>query len=146
MRRTFFYAVFVTIVAGSLATSCESKEKKTEDAQEKVEDATQELKEAQRELNSEYWNFKAEAEAKIVDNERQIAELRVKLNEPGKGALDGVRKNRIDALEGRNADLRKRLYSYETERSDWEGFKREFNHDMETLGEAFKDLGRNNKK
>jgi len=38
------------------------------------------------------------------------------------------------------------LNAYEKERSDWEVFKREFNHDMNQLGEAFSDLGNKNTK
>jgi DNA-directed RNA polymerase subunit N (RpoN/RPB10) len=35
--------------------------------------------------------------------------------------------------------------AYEKSQSDWEAFKREFNHDMEELGKALKDLTVDNK-
>ena len=139
MKKTIFYTALSVIIASSIFTSCESKEKK-------VEDAKQELKEAQRELNAEYPTFKTDAETKIADNEKRIAELREKLNKPGKAPLDEMRKKRIDELEEKNVVLRSRLYGYEKERSDWETFKREFNHDMESIGGAFKDLGKDNTK
>ena len=138
--------VIVTITASSIFTSCDSKEKKVEEAKEEVQDAKQDLKEAQQELNAEYPAFKTEMEVRIADNEKRIAELRVILNKPGKLPLDELRKKRIDELEEKNAQLRSRLYGYETERSDWESFKREFKHDMDGIGDAFKDLGKNNKK
>jgi hypothetical protein len=36
--------------------------------------------------------------------------------------------------------------TYEKKQSDWESFKREFNHDMDELGQALKDLTVDNKK
>lgn len=111
-----------------------------------MEDAKQELKEEQHDLNKEYPTFKIDAETKISDNEKRIAKLREKLNKPGKVPFDDSRKKRIDELEKKNAALKSRLYGYEKERSDWETFKREFNHDMEGIGDAFKDLGKDNTK
>ena len=146
MKKTIFYTALAAIAASSIFTSCESKEKKVEDAKEDVEDAKQELKETQSELNAEYPTFKTDAETKIADNEKRIAELREKLNKPGKAPLDEMRKKRIDELEEKNAVLRSRLYGYEKERTDWEAFKREFNHDMEGIRDAFKDLGKDNAK
>ena len=146
MKKTIFYTALSVIIASSIFTSCESKDKKVEDAKEDVQDAKQELKEAQHELNAGYSTFKTDAETKIADNEKRIAELREKLNKPGKAPLDEMRKKRIDELEEKNAVLRARLYGYEKERSDWETFKREFNHDMESIGDAFKDLGKDNTK
>jgi chromosome segregation ATPase len=146
MKKIIFYTALSAIAASSILTSCQSKEKKVEDAKEEVQEAKQELKEAQQELNTEYPTFKTDAETKIADNEKRIAELREKLNKPGKAPLDEMRKKRIDELEEKNAVLRSRLYGYEKERSDWETFKREFNHDMEGIGDAFKDLGKDNTK
>ncbi|MEI6312515.1 MAG: hypothetical protein WCP57_09660 [Bacteroidota bacterium] len=42
--------------------------------------------------------------------------------------------------------MKSRLYGYENERTDWIAFKNEFNHDMDGMGEAFKNLGKNNVK
>jgi uncharacterized protein YeaO (DUF488 family) len=36
--------------------------------------------------------------------------------------------------------------AYEKTQSDWEEFKREYNHDMEELGAALKDFRVNNRK
>jgi DNA repair ATPase RecN len=146
MKKTIFYIAFAAIVSGGILTSCDSKEKKVEDAKEEVQDAKQDLKEAQRDLNPEYSTFKTDAEMRIDANDKRIADLQAVINEPGKKPLDGARAKRIEELKERNAELRARLYGYEKERSDWESFKREFNHDMDGLGESFKDLGKDNKK
>lgn len=136
MKKTLIYTAMIA-VAGLY--SCGSNENKS------VEEAKEELNEAQQELNEEYSSFKIEAEMKIAGNEQRIAELRVKLNEPGKAPFDELRKQRIDNLEQQNADLRTKLDAYEKDHSDWETFKREFNHDMEGIGKAFEDLGKSNK-
>lgn len=142
MKKTFFYAAFAVIITGSVFTSCQSKEKKVENAKENVQDANQELKKAQRELSSEYPEYRTKAELKIDDNKQRIAELREKLYKPGKAPLDEMRKKRIDELEQRNNDLRNKLYGYENERTtDWEAFKSEINTDVESIRTALKDLG-----
>jgi hypothetical protein len=43
-------------------------------------------------------------------------------------------------------DLQTRMDNYEHSKTDWESFKTEFNHDMEGLGQALKDVTVNNKK
>ncbi|HLP49347.1 MAG TPA: hypothetical protein VK154_00540 [Chitinophagales bacterium] len=146
MKKTMFYTLATAIAVGTIFTSCESKQEKVEDAKEEVQEAKEELHEAQRELNPEYANFKTDAEAKIEANDKRIAELREKINKPGKAPLDDARAKRIDELQEKNAQLRSRLYGYEKERSDWEAFKREFNNDMENLGNSFNDLGKDNVK
>jgi chromosome segregation ATPase len=146
MKKPIYAFAFSMMIAGAVLTSCESKEKKVEDAQEKVQDSKEELKEAQRELNAEYPSYRKDMEQRIIDNDKRIADLKAKLNEPGKKPLDNMRKDRIDELERKNADLRSRLYGYEKERGDWESFKREFNHDMDEMGNSINDLGKNNVK
>jgi uncharacterized protein YeaO (DUF488 family) len=88
----------------------------------------------------EEWNaFKDDAEAKIEANEKRIVELKAKMNKPGK-LLDKMRADRIAALEQRNRDLRLKITAYETEKTDWQKFKEEFNHDMDELGKAIGDI------
>jgi F0F1-type ATP synthase membrane subunit b/b' len=133
MRKTIFIAAFNALLAGLIFTSCESKQEKVEDAREDVQEAKEDLKEAQRELNAEYPGYKTDAEARIEANNKRIAELKAKLRQPGEKPLDDERRKRIEELEQRNAQLRSRLYDYETTRSDWEEFKREFNRDMDEI-------------
>lgn len=93
----------------------------------------------------EEWSaFKADAEAKIEANEKRIAELKAKMNKPGK-LLDKMRAERIEALEQRNRDLRLKISAYETNKTDWQKFKEEFNHDLDELGKAIGDIFTDNK-
>ncbi|MBA3707137.1 MAG: hypothetical protein H0W84_14905 [Bacteroidetes bacterium] len=49
---------------------------------------------------------------------------------------------RINELEQKNKDLKKRMADYNEQdgKSNWQLFKTEFTHDMDELGNALKDL------
>jgi hypothetical protein len=139
MKTLTFAFAMTMLLAGTLFTGCESAAQKDET------NAEQELKEAQRVATAEEWKaFKIETEAKIAKNEIRIGELRVKLNQPGT-TFDNSLANRIDNLEQKNKDLRIRLGNYGQNQSNWDSFKREFNHDMDELGKALADFTVNNK-
>ncbi len=142
MKKTIItLAVSSMLIVGSVFTSCKSPAQKEEAAQQDLNEAQNEANaEAQKVATAEEWaEFKIEADAKIQSNEVRIAELTVKLNKPGK-ILDPIYKQRIETLEEQNRDLKVRLDVYEKNNSDWETFKREFNHDMDELGKALKDF------
>jgi vacuolar-type H+-ATPase subunit H len=124
-------------MAGAVLTSCQSKEEKVHDAQENVIEAKQDLSEAQRE-------YREEQDKRLRENEKSIEEYRLKINDQ-KEADRAAYQSRIDDLERRNKDMRVKLDTYnDPDESKWENFKNEFNHDMEELGNAFRDMGKNN--
>jgi len=142
--------VFLT---GSVLTGCQSSAKKEASARDNLQEAKQDLKEVQKDAdeeaqklaNAEEWKtFKSDAEVTIRNNEIRIADLRVKMAKQGT-VLDPMYEKKIEALEQQNKDLRKRIEDYEKSQSDWETFKREFNHDMDELGKALKDITVDNK-
>jgi len=139
-------ALSTMLIAGTVFTSCKSPAQKEEAAQAKVDEAQQDLNAAQVKVaTSEEWaTFKSESELKIKDNEIRIAEIKVKMKKPGK-VFDALYQKRIDELEERNLEMRVRMNTYENSKSDWESFKTEFNHDMDELGKALKDLTIENK-
>ncbi len=139
MKPTIYIVALGLIVTGALLSSCQTKE-------QKVEESKQDVKDAKQELNAQYPAFRKYAEEKIEANNKRIAKLKEKLAKPGKAPLDDMRKQRIEDLEKRNAELRSRLYGYENERSDWAAFMRQFNQDMDKLGDAFNDFGNDLKK
>ncbi len=143
-----------SISAGLIFSSCDSAEKKENEAQEKVADAKEELKAVENEANAnamriasneEWTEFKTQTEVKIANNEARIAALKTSKSKDGK-LLDGLYERRIDTLELRNKNLKMRIADYQLTKSDWDAFKREFNSDMDGLGEALKSFGENNKK
>ncbi len=149
--KTIMYNIMLatTIVVAGIFTGCDSSAQKVENAQEEVQDAKQDLNAAQnkaseqaaKDARAEEWKiFKTDAEAKISGNEARITELKSKINDSGK-VMGNIYENRVETLEEQNIDLRNRIYSYEANQSDWETFKREFNQDMDALGNALKDFG-----
>ena len=141
-------------MAGAILTSCQSSIQKQEAARDKVQDARQDLNAAQNDANAaaqvvataEEWEaFKNDSELKIKANEIRITELNVKMKKPGE-IFDEIYEKKITNLEQQNREMRARLVAYEKSQSNWESFKREFNHDMDEIGQALKDLTVDNKK
>ena len=147
MKKTIYMLPAAVLMAVTVFASCETPAQKQQVAQANVEGATEELQQAkQQEVNAEYPAFKKDAEIKIAGNDKQIADLRVKLAQPGKSPLDDMRRQKIDNLEKQNADLRSQLLGYEKGPSDWTAFKLKFNHDSDNLRNAFRDFGNDLKK
>lgn len=153
MKIQIFAIAIATLMVGIFFTSCESAAQREEAAEAQLQEAQEELKEskqeaifaAQKAASAEEWRtFKAEIETEITKNENRIAELKLQLKKSGK-TLDEAYVRRIDALEQQNKDLRTRMVTYERNQSDWESFKREFNHDMDKLGKALNALTVDNK-
>jgi flagellar biosynthesis GTPase FlhF len=154
MKKSTYNLAITMLIAGSVFTSCESQAQKDEKEKNRIETEQKELNERKIEVNAaaqkvadaeEWKQFKAASELKIKENEIRIDELKLKKSKPGK-MLDELYQNRIEALVTRNKELKERIYSYEKNQSDWEVFKREFNHDMDELGKALKDFSVDNKK
>ncbi|MDT8416049.1 MAG: hypothetical protein RQ735_11835 [Flavobacteriaceae bacterium] len=153
MKKSIFILVIAIItVAGTFAVGCKSATQKNETARLNVIKANKDLKVAQidvkeqKRANAEEWKaFKLDSEAKIRSNEVLIADLKVKMNEPGNKS-DAHYQKRILNIEERNIELKARMANYENDPNrDWDTFKREFNRDMSAIGKAFSDLTTNNK-
>ena len=155
MKRIIYTMVIATTLSiGIISYSCNSPSKKAEKARENVQEAQRELNETkaeaelqqQKAATAEQWKaFKSDSEIKIKENETRIAELKAKKMKPGK-MLDSIYQKRIDELELKNNNLRTKISVYENNQSDWESFKNEFNHDIDELGKAFKDIAVDNEK
>lgn len=141
MNRSIYTMALLT---GTLLAGCQTPAQKADAAV--TIDSTQNANAAKQELNAEYPAFRKDADQQITDNDKKIARLREELSRPGKHPLDNARKQKIDNLEKKNADLRSTLYAYETQPSDWEAFKLKINHDKDDIRDAFKDFGDDLKK
>lgn len=149
MKKTIYsLTIALAILAGASITACKSTPSTPEEvaAQAKVDSARQELKAAQKAVTAEEWEaFKRESEEKIRLNELSITELKDRLSS-SESKFDAVYAEKIDKLEKQNRNLKNKITSYENRHSNWDSFKREFNHDMDELGRAINDLTVNNKK
>lgn len=149
MKKSIFTLAVAVSIIGLTAMSCKSNAQKEEDAIENIEEANQDLNEVSQDeklaANDEQWAiFKEETETKISANEAIISNLRQEMNKPG-SKFDAVYKKYRRAGE-KNSNLRSRIDTYDKTRSDWEAFKREFNHDMEEIGKSISDITVNNTK
>lgn len=154
MKKIIFFLAITTIIVGTTVVGCKSTTKEEIESQEKVDVAEQNLKDAKDSLvvakkaaTAEEWQtFKNQTDSVISYNEAQIAELKLKMQKTGKSVDTKYQKN-IDILEQKNKDLKVKVDTYKNDaNSDWQSFKREFNHDMDEIGQAFKDLTVDNKK
>jgi predicted nucleic acid-binding Zn-ribbon protein len=148
MKKTILTLIIATaFFTGVIFNGCSPATPKEEAARAKVDDANEELKDARKAATAEEWKaFKDESELKIRDNEIRIAELKTKIKKSGK-ELDAVYERKIDALEQQNKAMKVKIDVYEKDvKSDWDSFKREFNHDMDEIGKAMLDLTVDNKK
>ncbi len=149
-----FYLLALTIVfaAGTCITGCNSPSKKAD--KEKVQQNSSDKGESESEFHikkiatAEEWDdFKQVQGLKLNEVEQWIAEFREKIIKPETGQkIDSTFQEKMVKLEQKSNILKAKIKSYESNQTDWETFKREFNHDMEELGMAFKDLTSDNKK
>ena len=154
MKKSIYTLAVTILVAAAIFTSCNTPAQKEEAAKEDVKEAKEDLREVQKDAhaeavrtaNAEEWKtFRDETEVRINRNDAAIAELKIRIKRPGK-VLDPLYARQIEDLEKRNRDLRARMDGYEKSHGDWETFKREYNHDMDGLGQSLKDFSVNNKK
>ena len=144
MKKSIFtLAAMSLLMTGAIFTSCNSAAQKEENTT--TTEQQEAINDEQVVATAEEWQeFKTDAEAKIKRNELRIEELTVQMNKPGQ-VFDDLYKNRILELEQQNKKLQDRIDAYDKSHTDWEKFKREFNHDMDELGDALKNITVNNK-
>jgi hypothetical protein len=147
MKKTIFTLAITAFIAGTVFTSCESSVKKTDIAEEKVQDAKNNELDAQINLNkaqqdsiAEYKQFKKESEEKLAQNEKSIAEFKTRIAKEKKENKAEYEK-KLAELEQKNTDMKKVLDDYKNEGKDkWTSFKTKFNHDMDEITNAMKNV------
>ena len=91
-------------------------------------------------------SYKVETAKEIAANDLSIAEFNARISKEKKETLVEYKK-KIAELNQKNSDMKLKMANYKAEGKDqWEAFKTEYNHDMEELGKAFKDLSVKNVK
>ncbi|MES2591238.1 MAG: hypothetical protein V4608_05085 [Bacteroidota bacterium] len=149
MKKLTFITMTLYVTAAAL-TGCDSNKTDMHD-ENKEEKKEIVLTEEHHEnttvdYNKEYDDFKRESDERIAENDRKIEEYNKKI-EGEKKEAKAEYKEKVAALNQKNKDMKDRVNNYKVENGDkWESFKREFNHDMDELGNALRDLGKDNKK
>jgi low affinity Fe/Cu permease len=153
MKKFLLSMALVVFIAGTLSTAYgQVPDKKSEKARENLQDAKknvivakQDLKLAQKDSVSEYQKFKSETDLKFRDNEKNIADLKVKISESISKDRVTFQKN-IGLLELKNDRMKLRLADYKDEgKTKWTTFKDEFNSDLDQIGKELKDFTVDNK-
>jgi hypothetical protein len=151
MKKSFLNITLLMLLATAVTTtSCTNspanKEEKVENAQESLVKAKAELDQARADSIYEYNRFKEEAEAKFIENDRKIAELKERLVEERKETRAEYEKN-VNALEEKNAKLRKRIEeNKEGAKDKWDAFKLSVNQEIDELGKSISSMAEKNMK
>ncbi len=145
MKKTTLLMTAIAFSAASVFMGCDiPNSQKVDSSKENVAEAQRELADAKRELKTDLENFRRDTELQLSKNRNQITVMR------GNAANERVELResynaKITDLENRNLAMETRLKGFNSDKNaDWQNFKAEFNRDMEGLGTAFKDLGRDN--
>jgi uncharacterized protein YceH (UPF0502 family) len=97
------------------------------------------LMDAKINSTNEWLAFRAESKAKVDQNEKRIAELKIKIDKPG-STFDKMYRVRIEKLESQNAALSAQLDNFKGNETEWQTFKTNFNRDIEEIGKNIADL------
>ncbi len=127
-------------VTGSLLTVCQVSAQKTDTYEDDMMLTSHDMTGFTQASNPGYAAYKRNAYQQIADNKKKIAGLRAKINVPGMIQIDDVKRQQIDRLEKRNVDMDIRLNHYQKGNTDWQGFTRDFDHDMADLQRALMDF------
>lgn len=133
--------LILAILAAPIFTSCKSSQQKENAAKEQVVEANQNLTDTKASNANDWLTFKAESQAKILDNEQRIAKLKVEMNKPS-STFDGLYRTRIEKLEAKNTELKSKLNNYDGNETEWKTFQSDFNREMKEIGDNIKDLFR----
>jgi hypothetical protein len=140
------------LILGSLAmvtlftvSSCNSASENVTEAQQNVNEANDALDEANQAYLEDIAEYRIATARDIAYNDSLIVDLKARSKVSGKKSNPDY-DNQIAELETKNADMKKKIDEYEGDGPDhWTSFKEEFAHDMQELGTALRDLGKNNK-
>jgi hypothetical protein len=136
------WMVILLMTTGLMAFAQENSE--AAKARKELKEAQADLREAKIDSAADYRKFREEAERIILDNQYKIKVLKEQKASENKETKEKYDK-KVLALQVKNDAWRKRITtSDKTKSSKWSAFKREFNHDMEELGKAFKDIAVDN--
>jgi predicted TIM-barrel fold metal-dependent hydrolase len=142
-KQRLLSGVFIVVI-GTFAY-CTTPEQKVADKKESVVDASNELEKAQSDYLEEIAAFRKDNADKFAANEKIIADFRARIASQKREAKAEYNK-KISELEGKNSDFRKRLDLYnESNKEQWEAFKKDFKSDMDQLNNAINDFSINNK-
>src|ERR1035437_10296881 len=140
MKKSILSLATSVLIAGAFLTSSSTSSEKVENAQNNVKEANKDLDKANEEYLKDVENYKKETADKVISNDQIIAELKTKLKHEKKAAKAEY-KRKVDELEQKNSEMKKKMDDYKTEgKEKWEFVKADFNKGMDEIGKSLKDL------
>ena len=140
MKKSVLILAAAAFITGTAITSCKSPEEKVENAQDKVIEANKNLDQANEDYLVDMDNYRKEEAARIAANDQTIAEYKAKIDQEKKETR-AENQRKLAELEQKNIDMKRKLDDYKPDgKEKWQSFKTEFNHDMDGLGDAFRNL------
>jgi exonuclease VII large subunit len=132
--------IAVLLLSAATFTQCSTPAEKVENAQQNVDEANKNLDKANEDYLRDVASYKQETADRIAANDQLVAAYNEKISAEKANVQTEYRKN-IAVLEQKNKDMKKKMDDYKLEgKEKWQIFKTEFNHDMDGLGKAFKDI------
>jgi uncharacterized protein HemX len=109
-------------------------------------EAKQDLQQARIDSANEYNVYREESEAKLRENDRQIAELKLQMKAERKEIRVKYEKE-VVALDEKNENLKIKIKEYkEGDKSNWQSFKEGFNQDLDAVGKSISAMAHRNDK
>jgi hypothetical protein len=140
MKRSILALTAFVFIISLFFAGCSTPAENVANAQKNVNEANSDLNAANNEYLAEVAAYKKEAADKIAANEKSIAEFKAR-KESDKRDAQLEYENKINALEQKNSDMKKKMDEYQVEGKDkWETFKTDFGHGMDELGKAFTSI------
>jgi hypothetical protein len=150
MKTYILKTILTTSIIGLFMTSCNNspsaKEEDVKEATQDLIDAEADLDQAEYDSISDFNTFKESIQLKLVENQKVIDDLKLKITSKGKVERD-IDEVEINKLEKRNTDLRLKIENYKQGPAQkWELFKVDFNNELDDLGKSISEMADRNKK
>ena len=150
MKTYILKTILTTSIIGLFMTSCNNsptaKEEDVQEATQDLIDAEADLEQAEYDSISDFNTFKESIQLKLIENQKEIDDLKLKITSKGKVERD-IDEVEINKLEKRNTDLRLKIENYEQGPAQkWALFKVDFNNELDDLGQSISDMADRNKK
>ena len=140
MKKLIFQIATTISILIIVLSSCSTPAEKVEKAENKVTEANKNLDGAIKDYQTDINSYRLATAERIASNEKSIKAFNLRIANDKKEAREEYLK-KINALEKKNTDMKKRLDDYKAEGNDkWKTFKMEFNKEMDDLGNSIKDL------
>ena len=139
-------AGIMSVAMLSCKSNTEEKKENLEEAKEEVAVAKEELSAARLDSVNEYSKYRKEIDNRLIENDRQIAEIRAKVKMQ-KASIRAKMNKDLDVLMQKNEDFKIEMKNQKDGiYSDWESFKQSYNTNLDDLGKSISEMAQNNMK